>query len=410
MDGLIVDDQLQDEVSDHLERCQSCREWAAHLTGNRLEVTLQELFDPEQVFSTKALSEYQILEEIGRGGVGVVYRAHQPRLNRQVALKMLNRGVFLRGSDVARFRRESSALSSLNHPHIVTIFDSGEQKGIPFIAMELVEGPTLDQRLSKGLPPIASLTLMMSQLADAIHHAHHRGIVHRDLKPQNILIAESIHGVSLDPKQWMAKVSDFGLSQLVDDSFKTKTGQLLGTPAYMAPEIARGQSKLVGQTTDIYGLGTILYQCLTGRPPFVGEQSVSVIKAVCEEEPVPIRVLRPNVPVDLRTICERCLDKNPAKRFVSAWELKLDLERFQQGKPIQSRRVTAIEKGIKWSKRNPWQLAAGMIMAVSILAAIAAASWHQRNIARQRNIAATTMPCLEIRLKKCSRLPIQNRC
>ncbi len=384
MSGLIVDDSTAREIEVHIESCVDCQNMASSLPSSLAESKIRELCqtDPDQLDSFT--EEYQIVEELGRGGVGIVYRANQPRLKRSVALKMLASGATASAADIARFRREATALSHLKHRNIVTVHDSGEQNGIPYIAMELVDGQSLDRWLTQVLPTPQLAAEILLQLADGIDHAHRHGIIHRDLKPQNVLVEES----PADSKPSItAKISDFGLSHFADENFRTQTGQTLGTPAYMAPEAALGNSHLVGATTDIYGLGAILYQCLTGRPPFSGTQHVNILKAVCEQDVVSISLLRPEAPLDLRTICERCLNKNPAKRFASALDLKDDLSRYLAGQPIQSRRVTSAERALKWARRNPWQLAVGATVAIATIGALMGAALYQNKLARERDLA-----------------------
>ena len=383
IEGLIDDEDSVLAIESHLSRCNSCQTVAAELNPCDLETTIKELYQSNG-WESSSVSDYAIGEELGRGGAGVVYRATQPRLNRDVALKMLSNGDRILGSELARFRRECSALSQLNHPNIVSVFDCGEQNGQPYIAMELIEGTTLDKSIARELPTAFQTAQLMVDLTDAVDHAHQNGIVHRDLKPQNILIA---NGEARSQQRYDVKIADFGLSHLLDDQYTTKTGQIIGTPSYMAPEIARSSPNPDGHRIDIYGLGAVMYQCLTGRAPFIGEQQITILRDVIDKDPVSISILRGDVPVDLATICLRCLDKNPDKRFGTAADLKQDLMLFLDGKPIRSRRTSLPEKMFKWSRRNIWKSVA-LATSISLLALLVfGLIWNQASISHERDIA-----------------------
>ena len=314
---------------------------------------------------------YEILEKRGRGGSSIVYKARDLRLKRTVALKMLLTGVEASAEERARLRAEAEAVARLQHPNIVQIHEIGEHEGRPFLVLEFVEGQNLSERLG-GAPqqPLVAAQLVET-LARAMHYAHQHGVVHRDLKPANILLQvgsgqeavssqeeDSKHGPSLStalsPLSTLSpKVTDFGLAKRLDEASQTQTGQVLGTPSYMSPEQARGQSKFIGPAADIYALGAILYQILTGRPPFQGVTSVATIMQVLHEEPVPPHRLQPAVPRDLETICLKCLAKVPEKRYASALALAEDLRLFLAGKPIKARPLSSFGHGWRWVKRNP---------------------------------------------------------
>jgi formylglycine-generating enzyme required for sulfatase activity len=275
-----------------------------------------------------AVTGYEVLGELGRGGMGVVYKAKQLSLKRIVALKMLLASSFPGSRALARFHTEAEAVARLQHANIVHIYDIGDQDGCPFIAMEFVDGGSLRQRLTAALPSPRQAAEMLLPLVRAMHHAHSRGIVHRDLKPANVLLTAD----------GTLKITDFGLAKQLDDQARqTESGAIVGTPAYMAPEQAQGQVKEIGPTTDVYALGAILYEMLTGVPPFDAETTLDVLMKVVTEEPAPPSRLRPGVPADLEAICLKCLAKRPALRYANAALLADDLERFLAGKPILAR-------------------------------------------------------------------------
>jgi hypothetical protein len=313
---------------------------------------------PERVPSRVHLPGYEILGELGRGGMGVVYQARQVALKRLVALKMILSGTHAGLQELARFRTEAEAVAHLQHPHIVQIYEVGEHEGNPYFALEYVDGGTLQQKLAgKPLPPREAAQLVET-LARAMHAAHLRGIVHRDLKPANVLLAAD----------GQPKISDFGLAKRLDDEAgQTRTGAIMGTPSYMAPEQASGVVKRIGPAADIYALGAILYEGLSGRPPFVGETAWDTIALVITEEPVPPRRLNAKVPRDLETICLKCLHKEPGKRYASAADLADDLQRFCRDEPIRARPVGRMERLWRWGRRNPKD--AGLI-AAGILAVV----------------------------------------
>ena len=290
------------------------------------------------------IGNYQILQEIGRGGMGVVYRARQANLSRIVALKMILAGEHAGLRERARLRNEAQAAAQLMHPNVVQIFEIGEHEGLPFLAMEYVAGGNLTRTL-RAMPQAFRWSARMTEtMARAIHVAHQRGIVHRDLNPSNILIA--IDGTP--------KISDFGLAKfLVDDKGLSVSGVILGTPSYMAPEQVSGNGQTIGPAADIYALGALLYEMLTGAAPFRGFTPMETLCQVMEAELVPPSRLRHGVPEDLETICLRCLDRDPARRYASAENLAEDLKRFQENQPIRARRTSKLQQAIQWSHRQP---------------------------------------------------------
>jgi WD40 repeat protein/serine/threonine protein kinase len=305
----------------------------------------------------RAVAGYEILAELGRGGMGVVYKARQTRLGRIVALKMLLAGAHASAYELARFRVEAEAVARLQHPNIVQIFEVGEENGCPYLALEHVEGGSLAQQLKGALPSGRAAAMLVETLARAVHYAHQCGVIHRDLKPANVLLTAD----------GTAKITDFSLAKRLDAAtMNTRSGAVLGTPEYMAPEQADGKG--VGVAADVYGLGSILYHLLAGRPPFLAQTPLDTLVCVRTEEPVLPHLLQCSLPRDLETICLKCLEKDPGKRYASALELAEDLHRFQAREPIQARPASPWEKGRKWVKRRP---ALAGLVAVSVLACLA---------------------------------------
>jgi eukaryotic-like serine/threonine-protein kinase len=306
---------------------------------------------------------YEVLGNLGRGGMGIVYKARQARLNRIVALKMLLPLGFATADQLARFRSEAEILARMRHPNIVPIYDVGEFEGRPYLVMEFVDGPSLGQFLA-GKPqnpgPAARLIETLARTSQVVHD---QGVIHRDLKPGNVLLERS--GSELNLESATPKITDFGLAK--DQAIArdlTLTGMMMGTPCYMAPEQARSDGTQVGPAADIYSLGTILYETLTGRPPFSAGTPEETILQVLNEEPFSPKRLVPSLPRDLVTICLKCLEKPPEKRYATAGELADDLQRFQAGEPIHARPVGAIERGIRWCRRRP------LVAALSALSAV----------------------------------------
>jgi serine/threonine protein kinase len=320
---------------------------------------------------------YQILGELGRGGMGVVYKARQRGLNRLVALKMVLAGAHASAQQLSRFNIEAEAVARLQHPNIVQIYEVGEQEGLPFFSLEFVNGGPLDKKIA-GMPqPVAEAAQMTEAMARAMHFAHEQGIAHRDLKPANILLTSD----------GIPKITDFGLAKRLEeiDSSQTRTGTIMGTPSYMAPEQARGEIHSVGPLSDLYTLGAILYELITGRPPFQGASAVETVMMVTSQETLPPSRLQPKTPRDLETICLKCLQKEPAKRYANCFELAEDLRRFQAGEPILARPIGQTERLWRWCKRNP--RLAGMISTISILlvTGFVGSTWAAVTIRQERN-------------------------
>ncbi|MDX1946962.1 MAG: WD40 repeat domain-containing serine/threonine-protein kinase [Pirellulaceae bacterium] len=292
------------------------------------------------------LADYDILQEIARGGMGVVYRAHQKSLDRIVALKTIRAGELADAEDIARFLAEAEAAARLRHPHIVGVYEVGRggPQGQPYFTMDYVAGPSLLALVHRQPLAAALAARYVAQVARAVQFAHDHGVLHRDLKPSNILIGDDDQ----------PRVTDFGLAKRIDrDSQLTIAGAVLGTPSYMPPEQAAGEIDRVTVASDIYSLGAVLYECLTGRPPFVAATIVDVLSQVMHDEPVPPSRLHPKLPRDLETICLKCLEKAPARRYPSAAALADDLERFLRDEPIAARPVGPVERAIKWARRRP---------------------------------------------------------
>jgi eukaryotic-like serine/threonine-protein kinase len=311
---------------------------------------------------------YRVEALLGRGGMGIVYKAWHVRLQRTVALKMLLTGSLAQPKELERFLREAEAVAGLRHPNIVQIYDVGDVEGLPYFTMEFVEGGNLAQRIDGVPQPARKAAELVETLARAIHAAHQSGTIHRDLKPGNVLL-----GADGAPK-----ITDFGLARRAQDAGLTLSGAALGTPSYMAPEQARGQRDAVGPATDVYALGAILYEMLTGRPPFRSETASGTLQQVLHVEPVSPARLNPAVPRDLETICLKCLQKEPPRRYATAADLVVDLTRFLENRPIQARPVRRFEKFLRWAQRNPIEAILASTLLVTALAGLAAIIWQWR--------------------------------
>jgi len=325
---------------------------------------------------------YEVLGELGRGGAGVVYQARQLALDRLVALKVLASGPHAGPDELARFRSEAEAVARLQHPHIVHIYEVGQANGRPYFALEYLSGGSLAAKLLGQPQPPRQAAEMVRTLARAVHYAHQNGILHRDLKPGNVLL----------DADGAPKVADFGLAKRLDldpaalQARHTPTGAILGTPSYMAPEQAGGASDQLGPAVDVHALGALLYEMLTGRPPFLSESLTNTLLQVLEAEPVAPRRLNPRVPRDLETIALRCLEKKPAGRYASAAALADDLERFLDDRPIQARPVGRLERALKWARRRPAQAALLIVSTLALLLGAAGVAWHQIAL-QSKNVA-----------------------
>jgi WD40 repeat protein len=299
---------------------------------------------------------YDLVQELGRGSMGVVYKARQRSLGRLVALKMVLAGAHAGPHELARLRREAQTLARLQHPHIVQIYEVGEEGSHPFLALELLAGGSLAEQLDGTPWRPKEAARLIETLARAVHAAHQQDVIHRDLKPANVLLT----------REGQPKITDFGLAKQLDvERGQTQSGAILGTPSYMAPEQAAGKSRDVGPATDTYALGAILYELLTGRPPFRAATVLDTVMLVAHQEPTPPSRLRPRLPRDLETICLKCLHKIPDKRYGSALALAEDLRRFQAGEPIRARAVGRLERLGRWYRRN-W-LVATLVLVLALV-------------------------------------------
>jgi eukaryotic-like serine/threonine-protein kinase len=307
--------------------------------------------------------DYELLEEIGRGGQGVVYRAHQKSLNRTVALKVVGLGPWATEAHLQRFRREAEAAANLDHPFIVPIHEVGERDGCCYFSMNFIEGGQLDEVVRGAPMSIRQAAELIAKLARTVHFAHEHGILHRDIKPGNIL---------LDTKG-EPRLTDFGLARLVEaESTVTRTLEAMGTPSYMAPEQAAGNNVAVGKATDVYGLGAVFYELLTGHPPFSGGTTFETVRLVLTTEPRPPRSLNPKIQRELSTICLKCLEKDPRRRYFSALALAEDLEHWLRHEPIRAKRSGFFTHARKWVRRKP----AITALIASLVALAAAMGWN----------------------------------
>jgi WD40 repeat protein/serine/threonine protein kinase len=428
----LLDEQLDEGesrgVSEHVGSCPRCQSALERLTrdsgviDDRLSLTPRpaaraaEPLDPfltrlqrsplaggpPRGSSAPRVPGYEILGELGRGGMGVVYKARQIGLNRLVALKMILAGTHAGPKDVARFRQEAEAVARLRHLNIVQIYEIGEADGCPYYALEYVEQGSLADRLRGDPQPLEPSARLIETLARAVHYAHRHAIVHRDLKPANILLhkmkedcggrmseSPGCSSIIFHPTATLVpKVSDFGLAKRLDEQASgPRSGEVVGTPSYMAPEQAGGKAGPVGPAADVYALGAILYEMLTGRPPFKGATALDTVVEVLHEEPVRPGRLRPRLPRDLETICLKCLQKDPRKRYPTALDLAEDLGRFRRGRPILARPVSAPERAWKWTRRHPLPAALLAGLVLSIVLGFTGVTLRGRAAARALNLA-----------------------
>jgi serine/threonine protein kinase len=372
-----------------LAHCRTCladlfemgyRSWRRTRNGARpaLEVYLEQVPPgclDEVRLRLSPIAGYELLEDLGRGGMGVVYKARQLRPDRLVALKMLQSGALADAEDLERFRLDSETIARLEHPNIVKVFDVGLQRdGLPYFTMEYIEGGSLRRRLGGTALSGREAAQLVAALADAAHFAHGRGIVHRDLKPDNILVPGP---ADLPAGKWVPRLTDFGLAKRLGEEGQTKTGQIMGTPSYLSPEQARGGS--VDARSDIYSLGAILYELLTGRPPFRAATLAEAL-AFVEAEPLRPSRLQPQLDRDVETICLKCLEKDPARRYPDAAELAADLHRYLSHEPIRARPASPWRRGWKWSRRHPTTAASAILIALAALTLGLMAYRHDRNL------------------------------
>jgi tetratricopeptide (TPR) repeat protein len=353
--------ELADELLEYLAGRQDFERLAGPLRA--LAPSSQPAADSRAAVRAGSFGDYELLEEIGQGGMGVVYKARQVSLNRLVAVKMIRAGVWASTAEVRRFRQEAETAAALDHPHIVPVYEVGEWEGHVYLALKLVEGGDLAVRLAPyGADPRAAARLV-ADVARAVHHAHQRGILHRDLKPSNVLL----------DGEGRPHVTDFGLAKrTTGEAGLTESGAILGTPGYMAPEQAAGAKGLSTTATDVYGLGALLYVLLTGKPPFEGDSVLETLTRVREREPESPSGRNRQVGRDLEAICLKCLEKEPPRRYGSAEAVAEDLECWLAGRPIAARRVTAWGRFWRWCRRNP--VLAGLAAAAGLLSAVTIAA------------------------------------
>jgi serine/threonine protein kinase len=407
----IADDEA-DQVEEHLRLCAECREAARLRTEPAPDLTPlftsaannERLVPNETLDTPPAILGYEILEQLGSGGMGIVWKARQLRPMRFVALKILRPGPLADADVLRRFLSESEALAQLLHPGIVQVYEVGEWKAqgtavpLPYFSMEFCAGRNLAEKLAGSPIPPAEAAAVVEAAARAVHHAHQHGIVHRDLKPANVLLAswESEPSEALlesgSPRYvlgYTPKVSDFGLAKSLtsESPHLTRSGALLGTPSYVAPEQVEGTS---GPLADVYSLGAILYECFTGRPPFKAATVLETLELARTTQPVPVRLSQPRVPRDLETICLKCLEKEPDRRYGSALELADDLRRWRLGLPVHARRVSAMQQVGRMARRYPVTSALSAALVTTLIAGILAllSLWYRSELARRRAEAA----------------------
>ncbi len=320
---------------------------------------------------TQRFGNYRLLEKLGEGGMGVVYKARQLDLDRLVAVKLLPFGQFSRDDLVQRFRAEATAAASLQHPNIVAIHEVGEHEGQHYFSMDLVEGHTLAELVRDQPLPAKRAAAYLKTIAVAVYYAHQHGILHRDLKPSNIIIDTANQ----------PRITDFGLAKRLEHQSSsisqqlTLSGQVLGSPSFISPEQAEGRSRAIGPASDIYSLGALLYYLLTRQPPFQADTLTSLLKQVVETDPVPLRLINPGIPRDLETICLKCLEKEPSRRYATSQELAEELDRFLEDKPTRARPVTAAGAAWKWCRRRPRMAAMAGGLVLSVILGLAGVLW-----------------------------------
>ena len=336
---------------------------------------------------------YDYLDFLGRGGMGAVFKAHDKVLDRVVAIKVIRDSRFANQHLLERFQQEAEAVAKLKHPNIVQVFSfDRDQEERPFYSLEFVNGGSLADHLVEETVTATKAADIVRQLARAMEEAHQHGIIHRDLKPANILLefpgSAGAHAQPLDWNTCVPKITDFGIAKLtnVDNGF-TNTGEVLGSPSYMAPEQASGDSNSASPSADIYSLGAILYHMLVGRPPFRGTSQLDTLDLLRNTEPIRPGLINASVPRDLENICLKCLEKSPAKRYENSVALAKDLERYLGGKPVLARPVSSISRSLKWCRRNPVLSAVTLLLCISLAVGTIGIVWNWQQAKRSQQIA-----------------------
>ena len=380
----------ESRVLTHLEGCSACQQVLETLTADPVGATVRSRSGTASTLPADGdehglvvplparIGPYTVIRVLGQGGMGVVYLAEQAALKRLVALKVIRHGINATSGEVARFLAEAEAVARLQHPNIVQIHEVGEQGGVYYLVLEYVEGGSLDRQLAGTPRDPRSTAGMIETLARAVHHAHGRGILHRDLKPANVLL----------DAQGQPKVTDFGMAKsLQGESGMTASGQVLGTPSYIAPEQASGKHGEVTPAVDIYGLGALMYEMLTGRPPFKGSTPLSTLEQVMSQEPVAPSRFQRHISRDLETICLKCLEKQPGRRYATAEALADDLDRLLSGRPIVARPVGTWGRAWKWARRRPIEACLTAAVFVVAVLGLSGIVWQWRNALAQRDTA-----------------------
>lgn len=368
----LLDGEVHLQVEEHLCHCEECQAYVADLPVDRFTQLFRSVAASPFKSITKQPAGYEILGELGRGGMGVVYRARDRQLNRLVALKKIKNGSLAKREEQQRFLREAEIIARLVHPGIVQIYEVGEETSedglpVPFFAMELVEGESLAQRLERGTLDEKSAATLIETLATTIQAAHTQGVLHRDLKPANVLLSTS------DSAFKTVKIADFGLAKLMEaesQSAMSVGGAIIGTPGYMAPEQIRGDAQALGPVTDVFTLGAMLYECLTGQTPYPKGSTLTALEAVFQHDPKPLRHWQPGVSKELEAICLKCLQQEPTKRYQSALALADDLARWRRHEPILARPATPMERTTKWIRRHPWPASLIGLVALMVVGVI----------------------------------------
>lgn len=361
--------------------------------GNQSQKTLPATEVKAKRAVGERIAQYEILGELGRGGMGVVYQAQDQRLNRQVALKVILAGGHAGEADRKRFQVEVEAAARLQHPNIVQVYEVGEEDGRPYMALEYCPGGSLEDQIRDQPQPSRQAAQLVAKLAQALHHAHQAGIVHRDVKPANVLIASD----------GSPKLADFGLAKRLNEADGlTQTGAIVGSLGYMAPEQAAGRTREATPETDVYSLGALLYKLLTGRPPFQGPNQLETINSIVARDPVSIRILQRRVPQDLVTICHKCMEKNPARRYHSAGALAEDLRRYLADEPIQARALGGVERVWRWARRHPgltFVVLSGITMLLLVAGCLAWSSYRSYRLMDEINHVQRPLQELSGRIK-----------